>query len=64
MKRCMSPEEVAKIYGVSRQTVWRWIRTGKLSAVRIGGAYYIRTTDLEDMERNFCTAAAAIGGTV
>lgn len=56
MRKCMSPEEVAQMYSVHKQTVWRWIREGRLSAVRIGRNYYVRPRDLDEMESKFCTA--------
>ena len=31
-----SPREVAELLGVEPQTVYRWIRAGKLDAVKIG----------------------------
>lgn len=43
-------QDIADLYGVSVQTIWRWIHTGKLTAIRIGGLYYIRQSDLDAME--------------
>jgi len=43
----LSAEEVGEILKVSRITVRRWCRAGKLPAVKIGKAYRIRRKDLE-----------------
>lgn len=44
-------KEVASRYGVSTETVWRWIRSGKLPAVLIGGRNYrVRLEDLQEIE--------------
>ena len=40
-------EEVAQQLRVSVETVWRWVRIGKLAAVKIGTRNYrIRQSDL------------------
>lgn len=39
-------EEVAERYSVQTRTVWDWVRTGKLSAVRYGRIYRIREEDI------------------
>lgn len=38
--RLLTCAEVARRYGVTVATVWRWIRTGKLQAVRVGNRIY------------------------
>lgn len=40
--------EVAKMCKVNNQTVWRWIKSGKLKAYRLGGTgtYRIKEDDL------------------
>lgn len=43
--------EVAQCYGVSFRTVHKWIKSGKLHAVRVGKCYYITAADLRAMER-------------
>nr|DAH86377.1 MAG TPA: helix-turn-helix domain protein [Caudoviricetes sp.] len=39
--------EVAQIYGVKVDTIWAWVRNGKLGSVRIGQRYRIRKQDLD-----------------
>jgi excisionase family DNA binding protein len=34
---------------VSKQTIWRWVRSGQLPAVRVGVRYRIRREDLDGM---------------
>lgn len=48
MKRLMTAEEVAEYMQVSKNTVWRWIREGELTAISIASQRYrIREEDLE-----------------
>lgn len=42
-----TPEEVAQLYKVTRQTVYNWISAGQLSAIRVGGHVRIRQSDLD-----------------
>ena len=42
-----TPAEIAERYRVQPRTVWEWIRTGKLRAVKVGNYYRIREADLE-----------------
>jgi excisionase family DNA binding protein len=45
--KLLTPEQVARRLNVSKQTVWRWIRAGRLRATRLGGrTYRISETDL------------------
>ena len=62
MAKYYSPDEFAKMYGVHKQTVWRWIREGKLNAIRIGNQYHIRQKDIDDMEARNSTMAMAGAG--
>ena len=45
----LSSDNIAKTLGVNRDTVRRWLRTGALKAVYVGGrtGYRIRESDLE-----------------
>jgi excisionase family DNA binding protein len=47
--RLLTVPEIAGEVGVTEETVWRWIRSGKLQAVRLGGAsgYRIKRSRLE-----------------
>lgn len=45
----LSPQEVADELGVSRVVVWRWIRQGKLKAVKLTErTYRISKDDLDE----------------
>lgn len=44
--------EVAARYGVCEDSVWSWIRSGKLKALKIGRNYRIRREDLEEFEKS------------
>lgn len=35
-KELLRPDELAKIFNVSKQVIYLWIETGELEAVRIG----------------------------
>lgn len=50
MERRHSCKEVAQLYGVKIITVWSWIRSGKLNAVKPGKNYFIREEDLMAFE--------------
>lgn len=38
--------ELAKFFGVSDQTIWRWCKSGKIPSFKIGGQWKIRQSDL------------------
>ncbi len=38
--------ELAKFFGVSDQTIWRWCKSGKLPAFKIGSQWQVRQSDL------------------
>lgn len=47
----LSTEDIARRYNVNEDTARRWIRTGRIPGVRIGGAYRVRLDDLTALER-------------
>ena len=51
MKKIYSCEEVAEKYGVKLQTVWWWIRSKRLAAIKVGKFYRIREADLKKFEK-------------
>jgi len=44
--KILNVEELAKFFGVSAQTIWRWCKTGKIPAFKIGSQWKIRQSDL------------------
>ncbi|TDT41498.1 AlpA family transcriptional regulator [Halospina denitrificans] len=51
LKKYLSDSDNATRYGVSRQTVWRWVRQGKFpSPIRINGCTRWKLSDLEAWE--------------
>jgi len=44
----LTPTEVAKLLKVTRLTVYRWIKEGKLKALKIEGIVRIKGKDLEE----------------
>lgn len=46
-KRFLTCEQVAEMCNVSKQLIWKWIREGKLTAVKFGREYRVREQDLK-----------------
>lgn len=44
--KILNVEELAKFFGVSNQTIWRWCKAGKLPAFKIGSQWKIRQSDI------------------
>jgi excisionase family DNA binding protein len=44
--KILNVEELAKFFGVSPQTIWRWCKMGKIPAFKIGAQWKIRQSDL------------------
>ena len=49
----MTTEDVMEEYGVSRNTVYRWITAGRLEAVKIGNRNYFRPADVEAVATSY-----------
>lgn len=47
LPRFLTPEEVADLLRVSRRTVYNWLRSGQLPAIRIGKVWRVRREDIE-----------------
>lgn len=50
-------EEIAKMYRVKVITVWEWIRSKKLPAMKLGRDYRITDEDIKAFEANRKTIA-------
>ena len=46
-EKLLRPEEVAEVLQISRRTVVRWLKEGKLKGVRVGRLWRVREKDLE-----------------
>ncbi len=44
--KILGVEQLAKFFGVSEQTIWRWCKSGKIPAFKIGAQWKIRQSDL------------------
>jgi len=44
--KILNVEQIAKFFDVSDQTVWRWCKSGKLPAFKIGSQWKIRQSDI------------------
>jgi excisionase family DNA binding protein len=47
----LTTDQIARRYNVNEDTARRWIRTGRIPGMRLGGAYRVRLDDLERLER-------------
>lgn len=47
-----TPEEFSKIFKVKKRTVYFWVRTGKLKAVKLGSLLRIPKSALDDFLRS------------
>lgn len=48
-RRALRPKEAAKAYGIGRVTLYEWMKSGKLSSVKIGGVRLIPVEALETL---------------
>ena len=46
----MSVRDAATALGRPRMTIYRWITQRKLVAVKLGGAYYVLTSEVERLK--------------
>lgn len=44
------PKEAAKLLGKGEATIWRWIRSGKVLVVRIGGRTLIPENEIKRLK--------------
>lgn len=47
----LSVVQFAEIFGISRQTVWKWIKAKKLKVIRLGKLYRIPVSEVERIKR-------------
>jgi len=45
------PQEATRLLGKGEATIWRWIRSGKILAVRIGGRTLIPEQEIERVQK-------------
>ena len=50
-RKAYSPKEVQEMLGISQTTVYRWLESGQLPAVKIGKLWRIPADALEEMLR-------------
>lgn len=44
--KILDTEDLMKFFNVSDQTVWRWCKSGKIPAFKIGSQWKVRQSDL------------------
>ena len=65
MEKLLTCEQVAERYSVKTITVWEWIRSKKLPAIKVSErTYRIRAEDLDAFERQCETMGGATHETV
>lgn len=47
----ISITQFAKLFGISRQAVWKWIRSGKVKAIRLGKVFRIPVSEVDRIEK-------------
>jgi excisionase family DNA binding protein len=50
--KILDVEDLTKFFGVSDQTIWRWCKSGKLPAFKIGSQWKVRQSDLNRIINN------------
>ncbi len=48
----LTVSKAAAALRASRQTVYRWIKTGKLQSIKIGGCFFVPFSDVERFDNN------------
>ena len=54
----VNQSRAAEALGISRMTIWQWIKDGKIQAVIIGGARMIPQSEVERLKREINEQAA------
>ena len=47
MDEILTVREVAEYLKLSRTTIWRWVKEGKLQAFKLGRSWRVRRSELE-----------------
>jgi len=47
----LTQTQAGKLLGVSRKTIWQWMKAGKLQALIIGGNHVIPRSEVERIQR-------------
>lgn len=50
----LSADECCKILNVSKNTLWRWNKTGYLQSIKIGRSPYYRKSDIDTLKKGRC----------
>ena len=51
MMKYVSVTQFAELFGISRQTVWKWTKAKKLKVIRLGKLYRIPVSEVERIKR-------------
>jgi excisionase family DNA binding protein len=57
MKRFLTLDEVAELFRVHRGTVYKWVRSGKLRAVRVAATWRIPEEVIDELKGQSCRDA-------
>ncbi len=56
----VNQKRAAKILGVTRMTIWQWIKDGKIQAVIVGGLRMIPQSEVERLKREMNEQATGV----
>jgi excisionase family DNA binding protein len=59
-QQLLTVEQVAREFQLTSQTIRNWIKSGALSAVRIGHVYRVRREDVDEMMRRHAGETAPL----
>ena len=49
----MTVPDVAKTLGYTKMTLYRWVNTGKVQAIRLGGILFIPKSEIERLRNEY-----------
>ena len=61
--KILGVEDLMAFFGVSDQTIWRWCKSGKIPAFKIGSQWKVRQSDLNRIINNKLSGKPAANGT-
>jgi len=50
LENLVPPVEAARLLGIHRQTLWRWVREGKILSLKAGGKTLIPQSEIERLK--------------
>ena len=60
-ERWLSVEEIAKHLSISKETVYRWVESGRMPAHKVGKQWRFQSTEVDEWVRSGSGAAEEVG---